>query len=92
METLYYGDEGIKLILNVEEDISDATKCQIKFRKPNGVRSLWDAVKESDDSISYVIKNGDIDYIGIWKLQAYVETPEWKVHGEEVRIQVLGGL
>jgi len=87
---LYYLDEGVKIILNVGVDISDSTAQKIKFKRPNRTSGLWDAERASSTSISYIIQEDDLNYVGIWKLQAYVETPNWKLHGEEASLQVLG--
>ena len=87
---LYYLDEGVKIILNVGVDISASTVQKIKFKRPNGTSGEWVAKRESVTSISYIIQTSDLNYAGIWKLQAYVETPGWKLHGEEARLQVLG--
>jgi len=87
---LYYLDEGVKIILNVGVDISDSTVHKIKFKRPNRTSGYWDAKRESSTSISYVIQENDLNYVGIWKLQAYVETPSWKLHGKEASLQVLG--
>lgn len=87
---LYYLDEGVKIILNVGVDISDSTAQKIKFKRPNRTSGEWVAKREGSASISYVIQINDLNYVGIWKLQAYVETPNWKLHGEEASLQVLG--
>jgi len=92
METIYADDEGIKLILNVVVDISDSTSQSIKYKKPNNDRGSWVASRESNTSISYIIQKGDIDGAGIWKLQASVETPNWKLSGKEASLKVLGKL
>ena len=89
---LYYGDEGKKIVLDVGIDISDATDQQIKFKKPNGDRGYWPAQKESDRSISYVVQKGDANYVGRWRIQSYVETPNWKLHGTPTDLHVLGGM
>ena len=87
---LYYLDEGVKIILNVGVDISDSTVHKIKFKRPNGTSGEWAAERENATSISYLIQTNDLNYAGIWKLQAYVETPNWKLHGEEASLQVMG--
>lgn len=92
METIFVGDVGVKIVLNVGVDISAAILRKIKFKKTNGSVSQWNAAEETSTSLSYITANGDIDLAGIWEFQSYVETPTWKLHGGKIKLQVEGSL
>jgi len=88
MTTVYTGDVGTAIILDCVDDVSAATVRTIKVRKPNGVRTTWAATLDGTTKIKYVIQTGDLDVIGNWALQAYVEIPGWTGSGELVTLVV----
>lgn len=88
MTTVYTGDVGTAIILDCVDDVSAATVRTIKVRKPNGVRTTWAATLDGTTKIKYVIQTGDLDVIGNWALQAYVEIPGWKGSGKLVTLVV----
>ena len=56
-------------------DISAATTKQIIFKKPSGSLLTKDAnflTDGSDGKLSYVSRDGDLDEIGTWKIQASI--------------------
>ncbi len=69
-------------------DLSSATVKQIKFGKPKtGTLPAETVVKEAafatdgtDGVLTYTTVAGDLDRKGIWKVQAYVEIPDWSGH------------
>lgn len=88
----YVGDVGVEIIQDVETDISEATLMIIKYKKPNGSRGFWPAEKKNATNIFYVSGPGDLDNAGIWDMQAYVESPGWKLHGKVDKFRVGGTL
>lgn len=88
MTTVYTGDVGTEIILDCVDDVSAATVRNIKVRKPNGLRTTWAATLDGTTKIKYVIQTGDLDVIGNWALQAYVEIPGWKGSGKLVTLVV----
>lgn len=87
--SIYLGDIGTKIILNCGADISAATKREIKVRRPSGIRGTWTAIQETTTSISYITQAGDIDELGQWRIQSYVETPAWKLYGGATTLDIL---
>jgi len=89
-EFIFRGAIGVKIILDVEIDISAATLRTIKYRKPSGVISSWTGTPEADNrSISYTTTVAtDLDESGTWKLQAYVETPSWSLNGAIAKLNI----
>lgn len=83
----FVGDTGTKIILDVGQDITDATVLEVRYKKPSTQTGSWTAVQESRTKLSYVTGNV-FDEAGEWKVQAYVATPSWSGLGETVRIFV----
>ena len=80
--SVYVGDAGTELVMNLGTDISDATVTKIKYKKPNGDIGEWVATIASNlQSISYSTESNDLDVSGEWSLQSYVVTPSWTGHG-----------
>jgi len=88
MTTVYTGDVGTEIILDCVDDVSAATVRTIKVRKPNGVRTTWAAALDGTTKIKYAVQTGDLDVVGDWELQTYVEMPGWKGSGELVTLRV----
>lgn len=86
---MFVGDTGTKIILDVTQNISDATVLQIKYKKPNGQIGTWAASLESRTKLAYVTNSTDIDVSGDWIIQAYVSTPSWTGLGESIYLKVL---
>lgn len=91
MGKVYRGDIGIKIVLNTEADLSDATTAKIIVKKPSGAEVEWIANFEDRiaGKISYTTTNNDLDEVGVYKLQAYVEfTNGTKLYGETAEMVV----
>ncbi len=82
MTTVFAGDIGTKIILDCKTDVTLSSVRQIVVRKPSGVRVTLDADLEGTDSIQYTTVAGDLDEVGNWRLQAYIEMPNWQGSGE----------
>lgn len=88
--SVFIGDTGVKIILEVGTDITSATTRKIKYRKPSGDSGSWTAIQESSISISYTTTAAtDLNEAGRWRLQAYVVTPSWTLSGKIANINVL---
>ena len=87
---IFKGDIGTKIILNTGSNLSTGTVFKIYYRKPDGTTGSWTAQKESDDlSISYTtLSASDLDIVGTWALQSYVEISGWKGFGVSVNLIV----
>ena len=90
--SIYLGDVGTEIIIDCGAPISAATKCEIKFSRPSGTTGTWIATLKTTTSISYVTQADDIDELGLWWVQAYIETPAWKLYGKATTIEVLSPL
>ena len=90
MGKVYTGDVGTRIILDCGIDVSAATTKQIKYRKPNGDEGVWDAasVGGEDTQIYYDVEANDIDQVGLWLFQAYIEMAGWSGHGEQAPLIV----
>ena len=87
MTTVYVGDTP-EIVLDCGANISTATVRNIIVKKPDGSKIIWAASAEGTNSIKYVAVTGDIDLVGAWKVQAYIEMPTWKGHGSQTFFSV----
>jgi hypothetical protein len=81
--TLYDGEDLL--------DCSAALDIKIIFQKANGTRVEKDAVFMTDGTdgiIQYVAVDGDINVIGNWKIQGYIQLPsgKWKSNVEKFKV------
>lgn len=88
MSKVYAGASGTEIILDCEVDISAATVTKILVRKPSGAMSEWVAQKLDATRMVYVTQDGDLGEVGLWRLQAYVETATWKGRGSTCEMRV----
>jgi hypothetical protein len=64
-------------------DVSTATVKQIRWKKPSGLFEVRTAVVVTDGTdgrIRYVTVTGDLDEVGAWEYQAYLEIAGRKFH------------
>ena len=69
------------------DDLGSAEVIRILYKKPGGTAGYWDA-SAVGTNIVYNVSNGDIDVIGQWTFQAYVEVGGLKGYGEEFTTQI----
>jgi hypothetical protein len=81
-KTVRKGDVGTLVKVYVGCDISDANLTQLIYQKPNGNKGTWVGSIVENSYIAYTLQTGDIDIVGHWKLQAYVETLSGKWYGD----------
>ncbi len=85
---IYKGDVGQKIILDTDQDISEATLLQIKYKKPDATTGTWTATLTGIDSAYYTTVENDLDQTGNWEIQLYVELGGAKIHGTIVSFHV----
>ena len=81
------GDIGVSIEVDVGIDVTLATVAQIEVMKPSGKKVKWDAVA-SGTILTYVTKENDIDEIGVYEIQAYVEVGSFKGRGKRTTFDV----
>ena len=89
MSTIFVGDVGTEIVVDCGIAVTNATVRKIIVVKPGGRRVRWDAVLESTNQIKYTTQVGDIDVIGDWSVQAYIELPSWKGYGTIAEFKVV---
>ena len=103
MTTIYVhnGDVGTVFRLTIVDtagtaiDVSTATTKYIYFQDPSGVRMQKTAAFTTDGTdgkIQYTSVPGDIDSVGIWQIQGYVETSLGKFWTEKDSFKVYSTL
>jgi len=88
---IHLNDIGTEFRVEVQDcnenalNISTATTKQLIFKKPDGVTLTKDAdfvTTGSDGLIKYVSASGDLDALGTWKIQSYIDMPSGKWRSE----------
>lgn len=84
---IHYGDVGTSLQVTVKDgndvlDVSAASTKQILLLKPGGdllTKTASFVTDGTDGVIKYVTISGDLDELGMWKIQVYVVigSSEW---------------
>lgn len=79
---------GQVIILETGEDLTNAEKISIKVKKPDNRVVEWEGEVYQTTKIKYTTILDDLNLSGKYKLQSYVEFPEWRGTGETVEIKV----
>ena len=82
-----YLNDCPELILRSHIDLSIASNPKILYKKPDGVTGNWIAIIV-EQNITYQPTTEQIDLVGIWTLQAYIEIDGLPFHGDPVRMVV----
>jgi hypothetical protein len=93
MGQVFVGDVGTIIYLETGVDLSAATSLTIRVRKRaegshNKHLVTWTGEVYNTTQIKYTIVEGDLDYAGVYSLQAYAELADWEGHGDEVELYV----
>jgi len=88
MTTIYLGDVGTVIILDCGSNVSTATVRKMRARMPNGGIKEFTASADTNNTIKYVLLDGDFNVAGNWQVQAYIDMPGWKGRGEWAAVQV----
>lgn len=98
---IHNGDIGTAFELTIVDtngatiDVSTATVKYIYFSDPTGTRMKKTAAFKTDGSdgiITYTTVDGDIDEVGTWQVQGYIETLLGKFYTEKSSFRVLSTL
>lgn len=93
---IHKDDVGTVITLTVKEDgvaadISTATELQLRFWKPSDTSTYVEPtfVTDGDDGqVTYTTLEGDLDEVGVYKLQVVVTLPSGKFHSDIVEMRV----
>lgn len=84
----YVNEVGTKIRVETTFDELDAaTKTDLKIIKPSGKKVTWGGSVEGTE-ITHTIQSGELDEVGMYMLQAYIETPQGKWHGETTHFEI----
>lgn len=83
-------DIGTAITITVKDcdgvvNLSSATLLQIIFLKPDKTRMVVTATPVTsgvDGKIRYITQDGDLDVVGIWSYEVYVEMSGGKWHSD----------
>lgn len=90
-ETLkfYLGDYGQTFYVYVGTALDRALNFLFKVEKPDGVEVNWRPIASVNEGyLEHRVLMGNLDQVGIWHLQAYVDMDGWVGLGEPVVFEV----
>lgn len=86
------GDNMTVITLDFGEDLSLGANAVIMALPPRSSRPRrWEADIDGN-TIYYVTYEGDLDVAGTWKLQGYIELPDWEGHSTITTMEVESNL
>jgi len=86
---VYQYDIGTILKFQIESDISTAKYAKILVKKPINTAEWLDVnIDKTNNIITYIIKENDLDEVGKYTLQVYIELEDWKGTSDPVELNV----
>lgn len=73
----FVGEVGTALIVDCKKDITRSKKYLIYVKKPSGKEVIWTGVCNGTTKTKYIIKKGDLNEAGIYKVQVYLEMSDF---------------
>lgn len=87
---IYVGDVGTIFSIDCGQDVSAATSVVLKVRKPDGTEVEWPAEVHNLQYIRHVAVFGDLDQVGYYYCNPYLESLEWNGRGDTLNFRVYG--
>ena len=84
---VHVGDIGTRIVLDTNVSLATATVKKILAFSPNRIKHEWLAAIEST-TLVYELADGNVNEIGTWLLQTYVEMTDWSGYGDVVEMPV----
>jgi len=81
MSDSYIGDYGTQIIVDTGASLAAATVKKLKIKKPDGTTVTKNADVTDLTKLLYSAGASDLDLVGIYIVQAYIEFSDWKGHG-----------
>ena len=87
--TIYVNEIGKVFRVECVAELLGATVTELHVRKPDGTVVEWSADISDESVLVYSSVEGDLDQVGIYTLQSYVENQYGKYHGDATQFLVL---
>lgn len=91
MGKIYKDDIGVLIKADTGIDLSGAASMELKVLKPSAEEVSWIAYEDETDAgyIDYITVDGDLEEVGVYKIQAWVYITAESIHrGETFYLQV----
>jgi hypothetical protein len=88
MGKIYVGQIGVLIELDTQDNLTGATKAEIRYYKPDKSTGAWTGTIVGTKITRLISLNTDLDIAGNWLLQAYAEGSGWALLGETVNMTV----
>lgn len=87
-DKIYIDEVGLTILLDAGQDITGATDVTIEVLKPSGTTDSWTAEVFDSQYVKYVTVEGDLDEVGIYKLQIELTLSGWTGRGNTTSLRV----
>jgi hypothetical protein len=91
MGNIYCGQSSLRVTARTFVDLSEAVKCLVKFRKPDGSEGAFNAAIADAETgvIFHECLSGELDASGWWRFWAFIEFADGRTTcGEAVKVFV----
>jgi len=78
----YVNEIGTQILVDTNSNIKTATTVLLQVKKPSGKVINWTGTVSNTTIIKYTTKKGDLNEVGKYLLQAYVEMPGYSGRGD----------
>ena len=86
--SMFVGDIGTELLINLQRDITTATNYSLSVRKPDGTTVTWTPSIYNVKYLRYITINGDFNQDGIYQIQPQLTIGTWTGSGAICKIEV----
>jgi len=85
---IYISDIGTIILIDMGENISLAIGITLDVIAPKSNNKIWIPDIEGTNFLRYVIDEGDLDQVGIYKINPKLTLGDWTGHGDTVEFEV----
>ena len=86
--SIFFQDVGIKIAVETNFSLSQATTVALLYRTPSGRNGQWNGDVINGTQILYTTQPGDLNEVGLWTIQPLVITPTESLRGEPRQLKV----
>lgn len=86
--SMFVGDIGTEILINMQRDISTATNCSLTVKKPDGTIVTWTPTIYQVKYFRYITVLNDLDQDGVYQIQPQFTLGTWTGSGTICKIEV----
>lgn len=89
LSKIYKNDVGTVIRIDMLTDITTATTETLYYKKPSGSTGQWTPSISGTNYYEYQVVAGDLDEVGTYLVQPYLEIGDFEGYGDTVQFTVL---